>query len=83
YRWTMRSKIYKWYKTINEIDKKLKGLNNSELKIELENLETLQTSIQEHTNVPMSFMGEYYNLLMHIELIINKINNKLVHLRKD
>ncbi len=77
YRWTMRSKIYKWYKTINEIDKKLKGLNNSELKIELENLETLQTSIQEHTNVPMSFMGEYYNLLMHIELIINKINNKL------
>jgi len=77
YRWTMRSKIYKWYKTINEIDKKLKGLNNSELKIELENLEALQTSIQEHTNVPMSFMGEYYNLLMHIELIINKINNKL------
>jgi len=77
YRWTMRSKIYKWYKTINEIDKKLKGLNNADLKIELENLETLQTSIQEHTNVPMSFMGEYYNLLMHIELIINKINNKL------
>ena len=77
YRWTMRSKIYKWYKTINEIDKKLKGLNNSELKIELKNLATLQTSIQEHTNVPMSFMGEYYNLLIHIELIINKINNKL------
>ncbi len=77
YRWTMRSKIYKWYKLVNESDKKLKNLNIDELKIELKNLETLQTTIQDHTNVPMSFMGEYYNLLMHVELIINKIKNKL------
>jgi len=77
YRWTMRSKIYKWYKTVNESDKKIKSLNHEELKIELESLETLQTTIQDHTNVPLSFMGEYYNLLMHVELIINKVKNKL------
>ena len=75
YRWTMRSKIYKWYKKVNELDKKLKTLNKEELKIELKKLEDLQLTIQEHTNVPMSFMGEYYNLLIHVELVINKINN--------
>ncbi|NQY95210.1 MAG: ABC transporter substrate-binding protein, partial [Campylobacteraceae bacterium] len=78
YRWTMRSKIYKWYKTVNEIDKKIKHITiQKDLKVELENLETLQSAIQDHTNVPMSFMGEYYNLLMHVELIINKIKMKL------
>ena len=77
YRWTMRSKIYKWYKQVNEIDKKLKNSNEEELKSELINLEHLQSTIQEHTHVPMAFMGEYYNLLIHIELIINKINKRL------
>lgn len=77
YQWTMRSKIYKWYKKINEVDKKLKDLDAKELKNELKKLEEIQIIIQDHTNVPMSFMGEYYNLLMHIELIINKIKNKI------
>ena len=77
YKWTMRSKIYKWYKKVNEIDKKLNNLTQNELKIQGKELEKLQTSIQEHTNVPMSFMGEYYNLLLHIDLIMNKINNRI------
>ena len=77
YRWTMRSKIYKWYKQVNEIDKRVKDLNRDKLKEELKELEGLQTIIQDHTNVPMSFMGEYYNLLMHVELIINKIKSQL------
>jgi len=77
YRWSMRSKIYKWYKRINEVDKKIKHLDRQGLEFELKNIESLQRDIQEHTNVPMSFMGEYYNLLLHIDLVINKINKLL------
>jgi len=77
YRWSMRSKIYKWYKRINEVDKKIKLLDKQDLEFELKNIEALQRDIQEHTNVPMSFMGEYYNLLLHIDLVINKINKLL------
>ncbi len=77
YRWTMRSKIYKWYKKVNQLDRNLKNLNKQELEEELKKLQELQITIQEHTNVPMSFMGEYYNLLLHIELIINKIKDQI------
>jgi len=77
YRWTMRSKIYKWYKKVNEIDNKIKNQSAEELQKELIKLVELQSTIQEHTNVPMSFMGEYYNLLLHTELIINKIEKRL------
>jgi len=77
YKWTMRSKIYKWYKKINEIDRKIKQLNKKELITELSHLEQMQLLIQEQTNVPLSFMGEYYNLLVHIELVINKIKNQI------
>lgn len=77
YKWTMRSKIYRWYKKVNEIDKNLKASSQKEIEDNLKKLEDLQTIIQDHTNVPLSFMGEYYNLLVHIELIINKMNRVL------
>jgi len=77
YTWTMRSKIYKWYEELNTIDKKLPTLSKEELQEKLTYLESLQIEISHHTKVPLSFMGEYYNLLLHLEMIITKIKSKL------
>lgn len=73
YTWTMRSKIYRWYEILNNIDKKASSLNKEELSFEYKTLEDLKTEIQEDTKVPLSFMGEYYNLIMHIDVIQKRL----------
>ncbi len=77
YQWSMRSKIYRWYKILNRIDKKIATANNEELESFNNELDELSIEIQKETKVPLSFMGEYYNLMVHLELIQNKIKERL------
>lgn len=77
YTWTMRSKIYKWYDDLNEIDKAIPSYNQEQLQDKLHTLQYLQEEISRHTKVPLAFMGEYYNLLLHLEMITNKIKARL------
>ena len=77
YRFTIRSKIYRWYKKLNKIDTELKNFNKKELNNTIVLLEKLKLEVQEQTNVPMSYMGEYYNLILHIDLVNKKINKLL------
>ena len=77
YRWSIRSKIYKWYEEIHKIDLEAEDAKNEELEKYLENIITLKKEIKAETKVPLSYMGEYYDLIMHLELIISKINMKL------
>ena len=74
YRWRIRSKIYKWYKVLYEIDSKIETLDKEELRKTKENLTELLKDIQEETKIPLSYMGEYYNLKVHANLILNKID---------
>ena len=68
----MRSKIYKWYKELKKYDSNLEDL---EKKLKL--LNKLKNEIQEETTVTSSFMGEYYNLIFHIDLIDRKIRKRI------
>jgi hypothetical protein len=77
YQWSMRSKIYRWYKILNRTDKKIATANNEELERFNKELDDLNIEIQKETKVPLSFMGEYYNLMVHLELIQNKIKERL------
>ncbi len=77
YQWSMRSKIYKWYEEVKDFEKKIGTLNKQELELELERIQKLQEEISKETKVPLSFMGEYYNLIMHINLIEQRIKTKL------
>ena len=77
YRWSIRSKIYKWYDELQLIDLSLDGLNKNDLEKKLIQLENLKNEIKKETKVPLSYMGEYYDLIMHIELIISKTNIRL------
>ncbi len=75
YVWTIRSKIYKWYDKVNEIDDKINTVSKDEIKPIIEDLEAFKLEIQNHTKVPLAYMGEYYNLLLHIDLVITKAKN--------
>ena len=73
YQWTMRSKIYRWYDQVNEIDQHIPTMSQEEQLQTIKDLEALKLEIQKETKVPLSFMGEYYNLIMHIDMICKKL----------
>ncbi len=77
YTWTMRSKIYKWYEKVRKLDNNIETLEKKDLEEELKNIQKLKGEIQKETRVPLSFMGEYYNLQLHLDLIENKIEKRL------
>ena len=81
YNWTMRSKIYRWYEEIQKIDNSIDSANSSELLEYLQKLDKLREEISKETKVPLSFMGEYYNLQLHLDHIntkIEKLHQKVV-----
>lgn len=77
YRWSIRSKIYKWYEEIQKIDLLIENANHEQLNSYLNKITSLKSEIKNETKVPLSYMGEYYDLIMHLELIISKINIKI------
>ncbi len=77
YNWSMRSKIYRWYDEVREIDNELETLEKDKLKEELEKLEKLRCEISKETKVPLSFMGEYYNLQLHLDHVTKRVEKLL------
>ena len=77
YNWSMRSKIYRWYDEIREIDNELETLEKSKIKEELEKLEKLRSEISKETKLPLSFMGEYYNLQLHLDHVTKRVEKLL------
>lgn len=77
YRWSIRSKIYKWYKQIQKIDLLSENARKEDLENYLNEVVKLRHEIKAETKVPLSYMGEYYDLIMHLELVITRIDSKI------
>lgn len=77
YNWSIRSKIYRWYDELQAIDLQIDALTQDELKEKKLELKNLRMEIEKETKVPLSFMREYYDLIMHLELVSTKINIKI------
>ncbi len=73
YRWRFRSKIYRWYRKLSEVDPEF---HKEDLAIHLdENLAKLNGIEAQvcQTSVPLSFSNELYHLRLHIEMLRNKL----------
>ena len=75
YTWTIRSKIYKWYKKLDRLEYK-DSLTQSNIESNIKELVKLKNEVQEQTKVPLSYKGEYYNLLLHIDLVVKGLTLK-------
>jgi hypothetical protein len=76
YRWRIRSKIYRWYKELQVVDDKVHGKQISaslsdELNGELTQIENEVNKVK----TPLSYADQVYNLLLHIDLVRNKLNS--------
>ncbi len=69
---TTRAKIYRWYEQLDTINKRVNNKEDlSEIKKDIAHL---KEDIEIKTQVPLSYKGEFYNLIVHIELLENKID---------
>lgn len=67
YTWRMRSRIYRWYQLLEQVDLKTvdADVDRTQLLTQLADLE--QEVI--HVNVPLSYTSQLYDLRQHIELV--------------
>ena len=71
---TTRAKIYKWYEKLDILNRKInKGENQDNI---LQEIKTLKEEIETKTQVPLSYKGEFYNLIVHLELLEKKLEKK-------
>jgi TRAP transporter TAXI family solute receptor len=65
-RWRMRSRIYRWYRNLEEVDQKGQlSVSLNEIRSWVLELEKIEKEIM-HISVPLSYAGELYNLRIHI-----------------
>ena len=74
YQWRIRARIYRWYKYLREIDRKLHaGSLPHELQSEIERLEHLEDELAT-VEVPLSYSHELYELHMHLRYMIERLH---------
>ncbi len=82
YRWRIRSRIYRWYVLLRQMDQQVEE-NHAELfSRQLKALQTMESEL-ETIKVPLSYMEEFYNLQLHLELVKRKIEQRADQFEKQ
>ena len=69
YRWSIRSKIYRWYRVLREVDQKLRRPDGEiDYAHEIKQLEQVERELGE-VSVPLSYMDEFYDLRCHVAFV--------------
>lgn len=76
YQWRIRSKVYRWYELLREVDMVLEMDPDADVVPQIERLEKLEREVND-INVPLSYMDEFYALRLHIQLVRQKLERKL------
>ena len=84
YRWRIRSKIYRWYRVLHEVDQHLaenelvsrtQPLQRSMQQELIEKLSRVEQELMA-VSVPLSYMEEFYNLRFHIDFVKQQLTEK-------
>jgi TRAP transporter TAXI family solute receptor len=81
YTFTIRRKIFRWYELLREIDEQIHQFSDINIIDEkIERLQSLQKELIEQISVPLSHMGEFYGLRMHIKLVLERLQERRAEL---
>jgi hypothetical protein len=83
FRWRARSRIYRWYRNLEEVD--LKGRLSAsldEIRSWTVELEKIEREVM-HVSVPLSYAGELYSLRLHIAHIQESLRKTEASLRGE
>lgn len=77
FRWRIRSRIYRWYAELLEMDPALSvDANRAELEKNLSRLTRIEAEVS-HVEVPLSYADQLYHLRLHIELVREKLDQAI------
>ena len=68
YNWRIRSRIYRWYASVREIDALVQEGNTNDAEAAMKRLREIEKEVAS-VSVPLSYTGELYQLRMHIDFI--------------
>jgi len=68
YRWRVRSRIYRWYEALSDIERRAKNASSDDHAKLVGELATIENEVK-RLKVPLSYNDEVYNLRLHINLI--------------
>ncbi len=79
YRWRIRSRIYKWYRDLRQVDADMAADDQTPQAItsDLQKLEELSEELSK-INVPLSYADSLYDLQMHVDLLRRRLAEKSV-----
>jgi TRAP transporter TAXI family solute receptor len=77
YNWRIRSKIYRWYASVREIDSTVQKNDRVDADSLLRSLAALEREVAS-VSVPLSYTGELYNLRLHIDLLQQELEKRKV-----
>jgi hypothetical protein len=73
YRWRIRSKIYRWYKVLHDLEHDVFLVNKGKnVEAAIAELDRIEMEILE-VRVPPSYAEELYNLRMHLDLVLERV----------
>jgi hypothetical protein len=72
YTWRIRSRIYRWYAALREIDATLQQGNGQQANDAMKRLKEIEKEVTS-VSVPLSYAGELYNLRLHIGFVEQKL----------
>lgn len=76
YRWRIRSRIYRWYEVLRRIDQELSEERSGRaILVHQAELSRIEMELQE-IKVPLSYMEEFYNLRLHLDLVSRRVNEQ-------
>jgi uncharacterized protein len=68
YNWRIRSRIYRWYAAVREIDALVQEANAGDAEAAMKRLKEIEKEVAS-VSVPLSYTGELYQLRLHIGFI--------------
>ncbi len=72
-RWRTRRKVYLWYDQLRALDHLMKeGMSSDQARASMADLQELESQIV-NVEIPLSYMSEYYNLRLHLNLVTEKL----------
>jgi TRAP-type uncharacterized transport system substrate-binding protein len=77
YVWRIRSRIYRWYRVLREIDRRLRedAKMSRSFAEELAVLQEMEKELSEQ-KVPLSYAQEFYNLRLHTEYLRRRVEER-------
>jgi len=72
YQWRIRSRIYRWYKRVSDVDLRARGADAGELPSLHRELDAIDREVS-RISVPASYADQLYHLRMHIDLVRHRM----------